>query len=69
MSQVTPIVGAQESGLSFVARITNAASLLVGNYNIAEQNAYKGLRHGRVNHMFELAGMLCQPRSEPLVRK
>jgi hypothetical protein len=37
----------------------NATILLVGNYNITERNAYKGLQHGRLNRVFELAGMLC----------
>jgi hypothetical protein len=46
----------------------NATNLLVGNYNIAEHNAYKGLRHGMLNHVFELAYVLCQPHAEPIVR-
>jgi hypothetical protein len=47
----------------------NATNLLVGNYNIPEHNTYKGLRHGRLNHVFELAGVLCQPHPEPIVQK
>jgi hypothetical protein len=42
----------------------NATILLVGNYNITERNAYKGLQHGRLNRVFELAGMLCQPHPQ-----
>jgi hypothetical protein len=37
----------------------NAASLLVSNYNITKHNAYNGLWHGRLNRVFELAGILC----------
>jgi hypothetical protein len=49
MPQVTPIIGVQEQGTAFEARIMNAASLLVGNYNITKHNAYKGLWHGWLN--------------------
>jgi hypothetical protein len=52
-----------------VARVENAANLLVGNYNIVEHNAYQGLRHGRLNRIFELVGVLCQPRPEPITQK
>jgi hypothetical protein len=45
----------------------NAANLLVGNYNIIEHNAYKVLRHGRLNHAFALTGVLCQPHMKPNV--
>jgi hypothetical protein len=38
-------------------------------YNITKHNGYKGLHHGQLNRVFELAGMLCQPRLEPIVRK
>jgi hypothetical protein len=69
MPQVTPVIGVQELGLTLEVRISTAACLLVGNYNIAEHNAYKGLRHGRLNQVFELASMLCQPRLEPIVCK
>jgi hypothetical protein len=34
-----------------------------------EHNAYQGLRHRRLNHIFELAEILYQPRPEPVVRK
>jgi hypothetical protein len=53
----------------FEARIVNAANLLVGNYNVAEHNTYQGLRHGRLNHVSILAGVLCQPRPEPNMQK
>jgi hypothetical protein len=69
MPQVTPVIGAQEVGAAFEARMANAASLLVGNYNITEHNAYKGIRHGRLNRVFELASVVCQPCPEPIVRK
>jgi hypothetical protein len=63
MPQVNPVIGAQDLGAAFEARIANAANLLVGNYNITEHNICKGL------HIFELAGVLCQPRPEPIVCK
>jgi hypothetical protein len=68
MLKVTPTIGAQESEAAFDKRIVNAANLLVGNYNIIEHNAYKGLRHGQLNHVFELVSLLCWPRLEPNVR-
>jgi hypothetical protein len=40
MPQVNPVIGVQESGAAFEARILNAVNLLVGNYNITEHNAY-----------------------------
>jgi hypothetical protein len=46
----------------------NATNLLVGNYNITGHNAYKGLQHGWLNHVLELAGVLYQPHAEPNVR-
>jgi hypothetical protein len=49
--------------------IVNVANLLVGNYNVVEHNAYQGLRHGRLNRIFELARVLYQPRPEPIVQK
>jgi hypothetical protein len=52
-----PVIGAQELEATFEARIANAASLLVGNYNISKHNAYLGLQHGRLNRVFELAGV------------
>jgi hypothetical protein len=68
MLKVTPTIDAQESEATFEKRFMNAASFLVGNYNIAEHNTYKGLRHGRLNRVFELAGVLYQPHPEPIVR-
>jgi hypothetical protein len=67
--QVTSVIGAQGLGSTFEARIVIAACLLVGNYNIVDHNAYEGLHHGRLNRVFELAGVFCQPRPEPIVRK
>jgi hypothetical protein len=67
MPQVTPVIGAQELGSTFKVRVAVVACLLVGNYNIAEHNATKGLHHGRLNRVFELAGVLYQPRPEPIV--
>jgi hypothetical protein len=69
MPQVTPITGAQELGSTFEARIANAACSLVGNYNIAEHKAYRGLHHGRLNRVFELVAVHCQPHLEPLAHK
>jgi hypothetical protein len=69
MPQVPLVIGAWEHGAEFEARIANAVNLLVGNYNITEHNAYKGLRHGRLNCVLELARVLCQPRPEPIVWK
>jgi hypothetical protein len=67
MPQVDTAIRTGESGAEFEARIMNAANLLVGNYNVVEHNAYQELRHGRLNHVFELAGVLCQPRPDPIV--
>jgi hypothetical protein len=64
MLKVTPTIGAQELEADFEKWIVNAASLLVGNYNTTEHNTYKGLRYGRLNRVFELADVLCQPRPE-----
>jgi hypothetical protein len=41
----------------------------VGNYNVAVHNAYNGLHYGWLNREFELAGVLCHPHLEPIVRK
>jgi hypothetical protein len=40
MPQVDTIIGTEESGAEFEARIRNAVNLLVGKYNVAEHNAY-----------------------------
>jgi hypothetical protein len=69
MPQLITTIGEQESKAKFVVHIENAMNLLVGNYNIAEHKAYQRPRHGRLNRIFELAGVLCQPRPEPIVRK
>jgi hypothetical protein len=34
-----------------------------------EHNTYQGLPHRRLNRIFELAKILCQPCPEPIVRK
>jgi hypothetical protein len=46
MPPVTTIIEAKEFGAAFEVRVMNAANLLVGNYNVAEHNAYQGFRHG-----------------------
>jgi hypothetical protein len=46
MPKVTPIIGTKESEAAFEARIINVVNLLVGNYNVAEHNAYTGLHYG-----------------------
>jgi hypothetical protein len=63
MPKVTPAIGAKETKATFETWIVNAANLLVGNYNVVEHNAYTGLRHEQLNCVFELPGLLCQPRS------
>jgi hypothetical protein len=69
MPQIDAAIKTEESRAEFEARIMNTANLLVGNYNVAEHNSYQGLWHGRFNHIFKLASVLCQPRSKPIVRK
>jgi hypothetical protein len=64
--KVTPVIEANESGAAFEKRILQAANLLVGNYSMMEHNACDGLCYGRLNLMFELAGVLCQLRPEPV---
>jgi hypothetical protein len=66
MPQIDTAIEEQESGAKFAARIEKAANELVSRYTIMEHNTYKGLCHGRVNHVFELAGFLCQLRLEPV---
>jgi hypothetical protein len=53
MPQVTPVIRAQVLGSTFEVRIATAACLLVGNYNIAEHNAYKCVHQGWLNRVFE----------------
>jgi hypothetical protein len=43
MPRVDAIIGTEKSGAKFEACIMNVANLFVGNYNIAEHNAYQGL--------------------------
>jgi hypothetical protein len=69
MPLITAALEEREYEAMFVARVENAANLLVGNYNIVEHNAYQGLRYGRLNRIFELVGVLCQPRPEPIMQK
>jgi hypothetical protein len=66
--KVTPIIGKQQSGAAFKVWIIATSNLLVGNYCAMEHNTYMGLRHGRLNHIFELAGLPYQPCSKPVVR-
>jgi hypothetical protein len=40
MPQVDAAFGIEESGAKFQVRIPNCVNLLVGNYNVAEHNAY-----------------------------
>jgi hypothetical protein len=69
MPQIDVAIGTEESRAKFEACIMNAVNLLAGNYNVAEHNAYQVLQHGWLNHVFELAGVLCQPWPEPIVQK
>jgi hypothetical protein len=66
MPLITITIMEWESEAKFVAHVENAANLLVGNYNIVEHKAYQGLRYSRLNRIFELARVLCQPRPEPI---
>jgi hypothetical protein len=52
-----------------MAQIEDATNELVGRYNIAEHIVYQGLQHERLNRIFELVGVLCQPRPEPVAWK
>jgi hypothetical protein len=69
MPQIIAAIGEWESEAKFVACVENAVNLLVGNYNIAEHNADQGPRHGWLNRIFELVGVLCQPRPKPVTQK
>jgi hypothetical protein len=66
MPLITVTIMEWESEAKFVAHVENVVNLLVGNYNIVEHKAYQGLRYSRLNHIFELARVLCQPRPEPI---
>jgi hypothetical protein len=48
--------------------IVATINLLVGNYCITEHNTCTGPRHRQLNRVFELAGVLCQLRLEPIAR-
>jgi hypothetical protein len=69
MPQITPPIGEKDYVGAFVAPVEKAANVLVGRYNIMEHNSYKGLWHGRINRIFELVGVICQPCPEPPVCK
>jgi hypothetical protein len=69
MPRITTTIGEWESGDSFVAHIEDATNELGGRYTVAGHIAYQGLRHGRLNCIFELAGVLIQPHPEPIVWK
>jgi hypothetical protein len=63
--QIGSAIEERQSSAKFASRIEKAANELVGRYNLAEHKAYKGLHHGQLNRVFELAGFFCQPRPEP----
>jgi hypothetical protein len=46
MLKVTPTIGNQELEAALEAQIVVATNLLVGIYNVEENNAYIGLQHG-----------------------
>jgi hypothetical protein len=69
MPQITATIGEWGSEAQFMASIEDAANLLVGKYNTVEHTAYQGFRHRRLNHIFELAGILCPSQPEPIVWK
>jgi hypothetical protein len=67
MSKVIPAIGEQEARETFEARITLVANQLVGNYSSSKhRTCSKELRYGRLNHVFELAGVSYQPHLEPI---
>jgi hypothetical protein len=67
MPKVTPTIRKHESEEAFIAWIIVATNLLVGNYCLMKHNACIRLRHGQLNHVFELVGVLCRPHPEPIV--
>jgi hypothetical protein len=67
MPQITIAIEEPKSEAKFVVRIKDTANELVGRYNIMEYNAYHGLRHGRLNRIFELVEILCQPHPKPVM--
>jgi hypothetical protein len=65
--KVTTIIGKQETGVAFEARIVAAVNVLVGNYSLTEDHAcITQLRHGRFNHVFDMVGVKYQLRAEPV---
>jgi hypothetical protein len=67
MPKVIPAIGEREAGETFEAQIVLAVGQLVGNYSSSEhRTCSKELRHGRLNHVFELVGVSYQPRPEPI---
>jgi hypothetical protein len=69
MSKVTAIIGKQDTGVAFEARIVVAANQLVGNYNMLEHRAcVSPLQHSRLNDVKELVDMNYEARVEPLAR-
>jgi hypothetical protein len=68
MPKVACVIGEQETGGTFEARIAMATNQLVGNYNATEHSACSKLWHGRLNHIFELAGVNYQSHVEPIAR-
>jgi hypothetical protein len=69
MSKVTAIIGKQDTGAAFEARIVVAANQLVGNYNMLEHRAcVSPLQHSWLNHVKELVDMNYEARVEPLAR-
>jgi hypothetical protein len=68
--QVTAVIGEKETLAAFEARVVAAANVLVGNYiPIGHKSCMTQLRHGWLNRVFELVGVTCWPRAEPLARK
>jgi hypothetical protein len=61
MPQITVAIEERDSEAKFVVCVENVTNMLVGKYNIVEHKAYQGLRHGRLNRIFELARVHCQP--------
>jgi hypothetical protein len=67
MPQITSAIGEREPEAKIVAHIKKAANELVGRYNLMKHNAYQGLWHRWLNRIFELVGILYQPRSKLVV--
>jgi hypothetical protein len=70
MPQVTTAIGEKEMLTAFEARVVAAANVLVGTYSLTEhKSCMTQLRYGRLNRVFELAGVACRSRAEALARK